>query len=252
MDIETLTSSGRNRDGGRPRFDLVRLMGARLVISTEVPENVKLDAALFKKLTGGDTYLARGLYARDGQESRPTFTMWVGSNHRPYVRDDEDAVWQRVRQVPFNEQHTGSARDKTLKPYLETEARAAVLAWLVEGARMYQDEGLDAPDAVVTLTDDYRREMNPLTRWADECCDLGEDLESPGYSLRASYDDFTPQRERVGTKRFNNSLGNLPGVSYDKDHRKWLGIRVAGHPEDADLTQEERSAFRKLAEEMEG
>jgi putative DNA primase/helicase len=228
MDVETLTGSNRHRDGGRPRFDILRLFGARLVVSTEVPAGVKLDEALVKKFTGGDSLLARGLYARDGQESSGTFVIWLGSNYRPMVRDDDDAVWERVRQVPFTEQHIGEAKDKTLRPYLMTEARAAVLAWLVEGARLYQEEGLEAPPAVVSLTEDYRRDMNPLTTWIGECCDLGPTYETTYHDLRWSYEEFTRRGDRpVGSKRFTNSLAMVPGVSFDKDRRVWLGIRVA-------------------------
>ena len=197
------------------------------MVSTEVPNGVKLDEALVKKLTGGDTLVARGMYARDGVEFMPTFVIWLGSNYRPTVHDDDDAVWQRVRQVPFEQQHTGEARDETLKGYLQSEARAAVLAWLVEGALAYQKEGLAAPDAVTTLTDDYRMEMNPLWRWAQESCELGAGLGSTYNLLRISYDEFTKRGDRpVGSKKFLNSLKSLPGVSYDESRRMWVGISV--------------------------
>lgn len=143
MDVSTLT--GRAPNAGAPRSDLVNLFGARVVVSTEVPAGVKLDEALIKKLTGGDTLVYRTLYQTE-HESEGTFVIWLGSNHRPSVRDDDDAVWERVRQIPFVQQHNGAAKDKTLRPYLQTEARIAVLAWLVEGARMYVEEGLEPPD----------------------------------------------------------------------------------------------------------
>jgi putative DNA primase/helicase len=62
MDVETLTGDRKYRDGGRARPDLVRLFGARVAISTEVPAGVRLDEALVKKLTGGDTFWARNGY----------------------------------------------------------------------------------------------------------------------------------------------------------------------------------------------
>ena len=108
---------------------------------------------------------------------------------------------------------------------------------------MYQAEGLEAPAAVVTLTEDYRREMNPLTRWAEEECDLGPEHEATYPMLRASYEQATPVRERVGTKRFQRSLSGLPGVEYNRSRRIYLGIRVAEHDrEDIDGT------FRQLVE----
>jgi putative DNA primase/helicase len=226
VDVETLTGSQRNRDGSRARYDLVRLIGTRFAVSTEVPAGAKLDDALVKKLTGGDTFVARGVYEREGQEARATFSIWLGSNYRPRVRDDDDAVWQRVRQIPFDQQHAGAKRDGTLKPYLESEGRQAILKWLVDGAMGYALEGLAAPAAVKTLTEAYRAEMNPLSFWADECCTVDPDTSATYEELKFSYDSFTPIRERVGPKRFQHSLKSLPGVSYSKDLRKWVGIRV--------------------------
>jgi putative DNA primase/helicase len=238
MDVETLTSHQRNRDGGRPRFDLVRLMGARLVVSTEVPAGVRLDEALVKKLTGGDTFVARGLYARTGDEAQASFVIWLGSNHRPSVRDDDDAVWQRVRQIPFREQHLGEARDKTLKPYLESEARVAVLAWLVQGAAMYQADGLETPEAVTSLTEEYRREMNPLWMWAEECCDRGPKFKSTYHLLRASYEEFTRRGDRpVGTRKFENALKTLPGVTYERKARMYTGIAISVPEPDEEVRQ---------------
>ena len=254
MDVDTLIGDPRHRDGGRARPDLIRLFGARLVISTEVPENAHLDAALVKKLTGGDSLWARTGYEFSGRETQGTFVIWLGSNHRPHVRDDDDAVWERVRQIPFQEQHTGSNRDKTLKPHLESEASAAVLAWLVEGARLYQEDGLEAPPAVISLTDAYRREMNPLTRWAEECCEFEPDFKAEYSVLRESYEHFTPTRERVGTRRFSTSLGKLPEVWNDREgDKQWHGIRLAtdgAEHDKTDLSAKERLDFDRLAETM--
>jgi putative DNA primase/helicase len=226
MDVSTLVGNPRSMDSGRPRSDLVRLFGSRFVVSTEVPNGVKLDEALVKKLTGGDTVAARTLYQAE-QETVPTFVMWLGSNYRPAVRNDDDAVWERVKQIPFAEQHAGGAKDSTLKPYLcdDPQARTAVLAWVVAGARAYLDEGLETPQAVLTLTQDYRREMNPLWAWAQESCDLGSELRSTYSQLRWSYDEFTKRGDKpIGTRRFTNSLKQLDGVTYDDVSRVYCGI----------------------------
>jgi putative DNA primase/helicase len=234
MDVSTLT--GRAPSAGSARSDIVRLFGSRFVVSTEVPAGVKLDEALVKKLTGGDSLAARALYQAE-QEASGTFVIWLGSNYRPSVRDDDDAVWERVRQIPFQQQHAGKHRDKSLKPYLESEARAVVLAWLVEGAVAYAAEGLEAPAAVRSLTEDYRREMNPLWTWAEECCELAPEATSTYVMLRSSYEDFTRRGDRpVGTRRFTNSLKTLRGVTYDHRTHTYYGIRVHDgfQPEDVD------------------
>lgn len=260
MDVETLTGDKRHRDGGRARPDIVRLFGARLVISTEVPGGVKLDEALVKKLTGGDSLWARNGYEFTGIEKPATFVIWLGSNYRPTVTDEDDAIWQRVRQVPFKEQHTGAARDQTLQPYLKEspDAQAAVLTWLVQGVTAYHAEGLEAPNAVVTLTEDYRREMNPLTRWVSEDCDLGTDYEATFFTLRTSYEQFNRRGDRpVGTRRFQTALKKLPGVAYDAERRVWTGIRITpehqepSKAEPSVLTDAERQVYATILDDLE-
>jgi putative DNA primase/helicase len=54
-----------------------------------------------KRLTGGDAIRARYL-GRDSVTFEPSHTAILVTNHLPKVSGDDDAVWRRVRVVPFD------------------------------------------------------------------------------------------------------------------------------------------------------
>ena len=65
--------------------DIARLKGKRLVITSEIEENKRLNEARIKDLTGGDTIIARRLYG-DWFEFEPTHKLWIYGNHKPVIR----------------------------------------------------------------------------------------------------------------------------------------------------------------------
>jgi putative DNA primase/helicase len=143
-----------------PRNDIARLAGARFVCATETAEGRKLDAPMVKQMTGGDTITARLLY-REFFEFRPTFKVFISTNHRPRVRGDDDAIWRRMRLIPFDVTIPKERQDKRLQERLVNEL-SGILRWAVEGCRLWRTEGLTPPEAVRAATSAYRSEMDVL------------------------------------------------------------------------------------------
>ena len=85
----------RQRNSDRPRNDLARLAGARLVTASETPRGQALAEELIKQMTGGDRVAARYLYKEEFQ-FYPQFKIWLAGNHRPVVSGDEEAIWRRL------------------------------------------------------------------------------------------------------------------------------------------------------------
>jgi putative DNA primase/helicase len=178
----------RPSDG--PREDIARLAGARLVTSVETREGQHLAEGLVKLLTGGDTVSARRLYERTF-EFVPQFKLLFASNYRPGVRADDDAIWRRLRELPFPTARTNrEQRDDSVKATIVDPAQMgpAILAWAVEGCGRWLAEGLGEPDAVMRATADYRKSQEPLADFLAECCVLGAGYSVPAESLRAEYE----------------------------------------------------------------
>jgi putative DNA primase/helicase len=139
----------RGRSAAQP--ELARLRGVRLVTAAETEEGRRLNVALVKALTGGDTIATRYLYANEIVEFVPVFSPWLRTNHRPAISDQSEAIWRRVRLLPFTVTIPRSERDTNLQGKLLAEL-PGVLRWIVDGARAYLKDGLDPPDEVVAAT----------------------------------------------------------------------------------------------------
>jgi putative DNA primase/helicase len=155
------------RSGG-PRNDIARLAGARFVAATETAEGQKLDAAMVKQLTGGDVVTTRFLY-QESFEFYPEFKLFLSTNHKPRVRGDDDAIWRRMRLVPFTVTIPEDRRDKALQEKLMRD-RHGILRWAVDGCRAWLEEGLATPSAVRAATEEYRKESDALGAFLDDRC----------------------------------------------------------------------------------
>jgi len=168
-----------------PRNDLARLHRARMVIAAESGEGRKLDEATLKQVTGGDTIAARFLYG-EHFEFRPRFKLWLVTNHRPRVDGSDDAVWRRLRLIPFEVSFRGH-EDRTLAADLEAEL-PGILAWAVEGCLAWQHDGLGEAGAVTSATREYREEEDVLGAFLAERCELEGEVEAA--TLREAFDAF--------------------------------------------------------------
>lgn len=147
--------------------ELARAKGARLVIASESKDIASLNEAQIKQLTGGDVISARPLYSQ-GFEFKPTFKIWLSTNHKPTIKGTDNGIWRRVHLIPFAVTIPEDEQDTQLPQKLQAE-QAGILSWLIEGARLYYAEGLKKPEAVKAATEDYRAEMDVLGGFLMDC-----------------------------------------------------------------------------------
>lgn len=152
------------------RNDLADMKGRRIVAAIEAKQGRRLDETVLKQLTGEDRIRARHLYA-EFEEFTPSHKLWLIANHRPTVHETTKAFWRRVRLIPFLVTIPDDKVDKDLNKKLESEAQG-ILAWMVEGCRLWQQEGLTPPLKVIEATAEYRDEMDILAGFLDDVCEL--------------------------------------------------------------------------------
>jgi putative DNA primase/helicase len=175
----------RARGDRGPRNDLARLHRARLVTGPESGEGRHLDESTVKEISGGDRLAARFLYG-EHFEFVPRFKLVIVTNHRPKVDGEDDAIWARLRLVPFDVCFEGR-EDKTLAEKLEAEL-PGILTWAVQGCLDWQRDGLGQPAAVTNATASYRQDEDVLGAFLAERCVM--DGEIGPAELRLAYETY--------------------------------------------------------------
>jgi hypothetical protein len=221
--------------------DVAALKGARFVSAAEVEQGRRLAESKVKQLTGSDTVTARFLFG-EPFNFRPQFKLWLSTNNKPVIQGVDDAIWDRIRLVPFTQRFEGSQADPKLPEKLRAEL-PGILAWIVEGCLEWQDHGLGEPETVKAATDQYRQEMDTLAGFLEDRCVVREDLVAPATPLYKQYQMWCDDAgERPETqKMFGMRLRERGYVNAKitqgphKDRKGWFGLGLrADHPSPED------------------
>jgi putative DNA primase/helicase len=215
-------------DTARP--DLARLRGSRLVAAVESDSGRRFAEGLVKMVTGQDTIVARRLY-REHFEFLPTFKVVIATNHRPVIRGTDDAIWRRIRLVPFTVTIPPEERDRELPDKLQAE-REGILAWAVRGCLEWQRCGLGLPKDVADATAAYKNDMDVLGDFIRATCTVEAKHSSPAGTLYETYLSWAHKaNEKPLTKKaFGQALAERGYTSKqqgkDREHT-WFGIGLA-------------------------
>lgn len=176
---------GISGTGAQP--ELVKLPGARFVITKEPDEGETFKMGLVKQLTGSDTISVRDLY-KEPFAFKPQLKLWMAANDKPRVREGGDAAWRRIRTVPFNAYFPPEKQDLALPGKLE-QAADAILAWAVEGCRLWREEDcrLREPSIVQEATQEYRDDQDPVSLFIRERCTEAEGDKEEATKLHEEY-----------------------------------------------------------------
>jgi putative DNA primase/helicase len=140
----------------------------------------------------------------------PLFTIWLTANSRSIISNPNAGIWQRIREIPFEEVIPEHERDLELKRKLceEPENRTGILNWLVQGCLTWQKEGLAVPKAVRKATDDYKEEMNSISQFLNECTIISIGYLAKSADMSSTYTQWCKQNniQRLGSKNFTQSL----------------------------------------------
>jgi putative DNA primase/helicase len=181
--IESLT--GKNRKSGSDATpDLMRLIGARAAITNEPEEGERLQEQKVKEMTGGDEMLVRNLHS-DFVAFTPYFKLTFTGNHKLEIRGTDDGIWRRPLLFPFDVQIPEAERDEKLGDRLFEEERSGILNWMIAGLLDYLEGGLQEPQQVLSATEEYRKDSDPVGDFLATGCEID------GGS------DFLPAREFV-------------------------------------------------------
>ena len=161
--------------GERHPTELAMLQGARLVVAVETEEGRRWNESRIKSLTGGDRIAARFMRG-DFFEFTPSFKLMIAGNHKPSLRNVDEAIRRRLHLIPFSITIPPEERDPELQGKLKAEW-PAILQWAIEGALQWRRQGLIPPEAVVAATNEYVTAEDSFGCWLEEETEPGSDWE---------------------------------------------------------------------------
>jgi P4 family phage/plasmid primase-like protien len=219
--------------------DLADLFGARFVSADETEKGQRLNESQLKRIAGGTDELKVRRLHENFFRYTPNYKVWLGCNHKPDIKGTDEAIWDRIRLVPFDVRISDDEIDQTLPDKLKAEL-SGILNWALEGCLKWQQHGLGVTDEIKQATQQYRREQDALADFIDTCCIVKPAVKVSRKQLHEEYlhwcetngEDVLSQKAFASTIQERNGVtdgGNSGGV------RKWKGIGLisdqGGEPE---------------------
>jgi len=209
--------------------ELARMPGVRLVTATEPEAGKVWDEQRVKSITGGDPIEVRFLYGQPFTY-QPAFKILIVGNEEPELRHIDSAMLRRIRIVPVNVPVPREKQIPNLSERMVAEEGPAILAWLIEGCRAWQADGLGASEAVTTTTTGYAVDEDLMAQWVREECEIVEDGEATRHELYQAWAGWCRGRgeDGGGLKAFRRRM--RPAVrSYGLTDRQVGDRRLAGY-----------------------
>lgn len=234
--IETWLYSER-KSGSGPSPDLARLPGVRLVRTSEPEAGMRLSESVIKQWTGGERIITRRLN-KDFFEFKPVGKLTMSLNVKPSIVGKDFGIRRRILMVPFRE--TFARQPGVDFTAMLLAEREGILNWLLDGWRLYREDGLKVPSAVEAATEAYFSENDPIGQFVIEACETlmaapevceRKYIYSSGADLYAAYKIWSDENNAEPKKLtpFGKRLGDL-GFEMKKiggSRRKMrMGIKV--------------------------
>jgi putative DNA primase/helicase len=205
---------------GQHPTELMDLRGLRLALLEETPEDGQLDTHQLKTIIGTPKISARRM-RQDSITFDTTHSLFINTNHYPIVPTTDHGTWRRLFAVrfPFRfvdpEAKLELAQGErwgipNLKDRIERDDTlpAAVLAWVVEGARRWYEDAsafTRVPPSVQDATTTWRAESDVAYQFAMEYLEPDPHALIPSTYLSKKFNEFL---ETEGKRRWSNQTIN--------------------------------------------
>jgi putative DNA primase/helicase len=224
----------------RMATDIADLHNVRLGVTTELNDIERMDEAKTKRMSGGEELTGERKYQHPFKFT-PQFKLFLLTNHLPKIYGTDHAIWRRVVTIPFNarfwspedpedtEHGPPEMRvDRKFPEKLKGEA-SGILNWLLEGCMKWQQNGLEIPDSISSMTRDYRQNQDILGRFIEDHCVVGKDFQTRSKHIYTAYNAWLESEgeEPVSSTTMGKQLKERGMVSKrTASERFWQGIRL--------------------------
>ncbi|MCB9150202.1 MAG: hypothetical protein H6641_15710 [Caldilineaceae bacterium] len=187
-------------------YDIAEIQGKRVIFSTESERGGRMAEGYIKRIVSGERINARPIYGSPF-EFKSTAKIWWAMNDKPIVRDTGNAIWRRLKLIPFNRTFSDGDRDVNLLQTLEGEL-SGILNFALDGLRRLRQRGrLPESAAVAAAVAEYKHESNPVSQWVDEETSpiSGMLTVSTGTLQKSLYENYAAWCNRNGRQELNST-----------------------------------------------
>lgn len=225
-----------------PKFEnpeLVQALPKRIVTLSEIDNHNKLDKSVFKRMCGGDVIACRELYTNEIVRRIPGFVVIVATNSNPTVAGADDALLRRLLVLPFETSVSKEEEISDMNDQIRQECGSAVLAWLVDGYRMFKIHGLAYetwPEEVKVKTKEFGSMLDEVGEFLADCTAPQEQATVPVQVLYDTYKRWCGKQGIPEIKRMSQNAfaRQLTAKGMEKSRKsvngnsswKWLGIKL--------------------------
>ena len=228
--FETLTE---RRYGDTNRADVAALRSSRFVMASESERFRQMSAPTIKNLTGGNQQFVAYKY-RDHFSYTPQFKMWLISNWPVNVDIEDDAAWGRVVLIEFPNGRLGKEKPERKEFTRSKEFKTALLAWAIEGAQDWLENGLQVPQCAEAGKQKQRDSKDSVKEFLADCVqdnpfdhvlvsELRMDYEN--WCIDNGYEAKSPRAFSMAMKRLGH-VGKPKRISGKKPMRVYEGLSM--------------------------
>lgn len=187
IESEMLLDQGRSKSSAGPSPDTMMLKGKRLVIASETDEGRRVSSARVKWLTGGDTLTGRNPHDKFPTKFKPSHKLALMTNNMPEGFTKDYAIFRRTIKIDHTITFVADPQkanerqiDKGMIGKLRNE-HPGILAWLVRGAIVFLNQGLNPPEFILAATEELRNEEDLVGQYLNHCTEPTEPGEKITY-----------------------------------------------------------------------
>lgn len=168
---DTAIAAGKNSSNDSAITpSLAKIGDAKVIFVSEPQRGLRVNWAMVKRLTGGDTIQVNQKY-KDQYDIKARATMVIDTNHTLHV--DDGTVFDRgtIQIAPCDLLIPKDKKDEKIDEKLSTEsAKSAWLAWMIEGYKLYLENGnkFSNPPCVQKALDENKLDSDRIGRFIAE------------------------------------------------------------------------------------
>jgi putative DNA primase/helicase len=217
--------------------DKLALQGIRFGAANETGFGDKIAEAKVKSLVSTEAITARGAYQKTAATFNPTHKLWLSTNYLPNIDGSDEGLARRLIVIDFPNTFKKEDRDPRLQESLLQEG-AAILNWMIEGARLYLQHGLNPPQTILDNVEEYRDGMDTFARFLEEHIEFGDGYSSTNPEVWDAFTAFQqsePAHLRLGRRQFGQAMKRRFRQTNNGSGRRWPGIRIRREDHTTDL-----------------